>query len=67
MSVSAKKLIGLFVLVVGLCVYAVLCLLVADAVIPEHWSVRFIFYAIVGVGWAWPAKALLIWMHKEEI
>lgn len=67
MSVATKKLVGLLFLVVGICLYALVCLLIADAMFPEHWAIRLIYFAIVGIGWAWPAKALLVWMHKEEI
>ncbi|TNE37203.1 MAG: DUF2842 domain-containing protein [Alphaproteobacteria bacterium] len=64
MSVSTKKLIGTIVLLVGLVIYAFLCMIIAVTIVPPIKWVELAYYAFVGVAWAFPCKYLIIWMLR---
>ncbi len=58
---GTRKLIALVVGLVGSLVYLWLAVSVADWVVPLHWSIALVYFAVVGVAWAWPAGRLLRW------
>lgn len=64
MSVSTKKLIGTIILLVGLAIYAFLCMIIAVSIVPPIKWVELAYYAFVGVAWAFPTKYLIIWMLR---
>jgi hypothetical protein len=41
--------------------YVVLVLLLADHVLGLHWTLEFLFFAVAGIAWVWPAKWLIAW------
>jgi hypothetical protein len=45
----------------GFFLYVLLVLLVADHVRALHWAVELLFFAVAGVAWVWPARALMVW------
>ncbi len=63
MGIRNRKIFGMALLIVGLAVYALAGVYVAVTYIPDHWLVQLAYYAIAGVGWAFPAKSLLTWIH----
>ncbi|MEM8812678.1 MAG: DUF2842 domain-containing protein [Pseudomonadota bacterium] len=67
MSPSARKLIGTFILVPFVCIYALAAMLLAMAVLPEtSWFVQAVFYMIAGLAWVIPAGLLIKWMVKPR-
>ncbi|MBB5690552.1 DUF2842 domain-containing protein [Roseomonas alkaliterrae] len=45
----------------GFLAYVVLVLLLADHVLGLHWTLEFLFFAVAGIAWVWPAKWLIAW------
>ena len=64
MSVSTKKLIGTVILLVGLAIYAFICMIIGVTIVPRIKWVELLYYAFVGIAWAFPAKYLIIWMLR---
>ena len=50
--------------VVGFLLYVAGVIILADQVLGTHWIVEFIYFALAGVIWVWPAKALIIWAAR---
>ena len=65
MSPRIKKLIGAWILIFGLAIYAIVVVLLGSVFIPRHWAPELLYYIIAGVAWAYPTKYLIAWMHKE--
>ncbi len=64
MNARTRKLIGMMILLLGLAGYTLAGVYVAITYIPEHWLVRLGYYIFAGLAWAYPARALLTWMHR---
>ncbi len=58
---ETRKVTALVVGLVGALVYVWLAVTVADWVVPLHWSIALVYFAVVGVAWTWPAARLLRW------
>lgn len=56
-----RKAIALAVALVGAAVYVWLVVTLADWVVELNWAVELLYFALVGVAWAWPAARLLRW------
>ena len=56
--------IALFLGLTGFALYVMAVVALADFVLPLHWLVQFAYFAIVGIAWAWPAKALMFWAAR---
>ncbi len=64
MSMRWKKLIGAFLLIGIIAIYALLVMRVAVAVLPTAGSVlEFVFYAVAGMAWVVPVRYLIVWMN----
>lgn len=63
MSVGTKKLIGSLALLFGLIVYIVLALQIG-ARLPHMMLVELPFYIFAGLAWIYPARSIIVWMHK---
>jgi len=50
-------LIGLL----GFTAYVIFVMIVADWVLTLHWAVQFLYFAITGIVWVFPAKRLIYW------
>ena len=37
-----------------------------DFVVHRHWALQFVYYAAVGILWAWPAKWLMFWAAGQR-
>jgi len=48
----------------GFLAYVVLVLMLADLVLPLHWTLEFLFFAVAGIAWVWPAKWLMAWAFR---
>lgn len=64
MSMRWKKLIGAFVLILIIAIYALLVMRVAVAVLPiENGVLKFVFYMVAGMSWVIPVRYLIVWMN----
>lgn len=58
-----KKLIGLFVLLAVVAIYALLVMRAAVAILPEASPLlELLFYAVAGMAWVVPVRYLIVWM-----
>lgn len=64
MSMRWKKLLGVFLLIGIIAIYALIVMRVAVAVLPGAGGiVEFLFYAIAGLAWVVPVRYLIVWMN----
>ena len=67
MSASARNLVAVLGLVVGLAVYALVVARVAGLVLPPYnWLAHLAYYAVFGVAWIWPAARLIRWSARGD-
>jgi len=67
MSPRLRKLIGTFVLVLFVPVYALTAMTFAAANLPGASGLtQFAFFAVAGLAWVIPAAALISWMSKPR-
>ena len=66
MWIGNRKIIGMVFLIIGLAVYTLSAVFVAVTYLPNHWLIQLVYYTIVGIGWAFPAKHLLVWIHAPD-
>ena len=66
MAPRAKKLVGTFVLLLWIPIYALAAMGVGVHVLPHAaWFVALGFYAVAGTLWILPIGLMLPWMHRE--
>lgn len=67
MRQRTRKLLGTFVLVAFVTVYALAAMTVAAAKLPgtAGW-VQLLYYLVAGLAWVLPAGALIAWMAKPD-
>lgn len=63
MPARVRKLIGLFAVLGFLALYVGLAVVIADR-LPEHWLVKLVYFAVVGVAWGVPLIPLFRWMNR---
>lgn len=61
MSLMSRSTIAALAGIFGFLAYVVLVLLAADHLRQTHWLVEMTFFAVAGIVWVWPAKALIAW------
>ena len=66
MKERTRKLSGSIGLLFGLSAYIVACVNLADFV-PRQFLLEMLFYALAGVGWAYPTIFLIRWMNKPDL
>ena len=47
--------------VLGFLIYVGVVVALADHVLRLHWLVQLLYFVVVGIAWAWPAKWLMVW------
>ncbi|WP_198371343.1 DUF2842 domain-containing protein [Roseomonas rosulenta] len=57
----SRSALATIVGIVGFLAYVVVVLLLADHVRALHWTLEFLFFAVAGIAWVWPAKRLIAW------
>ncbi len=63
MPIRIKKLIGTFLLLALVIIYALLATMIAVAQLAEsHWLTHLAFFAISGLLWILPAMVIIKWM-----
>jgi hypothetical protein len=67
MRIRTRKLIGTFALLVLVAVWALLAMVLAQAVaVPASPLVATLYYAVAGLGWVLPAMPLIWWMSRSD-
>ena len=51
--------------ILGLLLYVMAVVALADAVVPRPWAVQLVFYAAAGVAWVWPMQKLMFWGARK--
>jgi len=59
-----KKLIGIFILLPYLIIYAFAAAALGEQV-PEFWLFKLLYFMIAGIIWVFPIKYLMLWMNRE--
>ncbi|MFZ5609176.1 MAG: DUF2842 domain-containing protein [Pseudomonadota bacterium] len=62
---SLRNLMGLAILLAGLAFYAGAVVWLAALLGTLPWFVEVLFYAVAGLAWLIPARALLQWMTRR--
>jgi len=47
--------------ILGFLLYVGAVVALADHILPLHWLVQLLYFVVVGIAWAWPAKWLMVW------
>ena len=64
MGMRWKKLLGVFLLIGIIAIYALLVMRAAVAVLPDAGPIlEFVFYAVAGMAWVIPVRYLVVWMN----
>lgn len=65
MSVTAAKLVGMAVLILGLVVYCLLVMVLAVNILPDNRFVALLFYIFAGTVWVLPARWIVIRINRD--
>jgi hypothetical protein len=57
----SRPLIAALAGVSGFLLYVGVVVAVADLVLQQHWLLQFVYFAVAGIAWVWPARALMFW------
>lgn len=63
MSASMKKLWGSLGLLFGLIGYIIVAFLIGGR-LPHITLIELPFYLVAGIGWIFPARWVIAWMHR---
>lgn len=61
MSPRTRRTLGLLTITIGLFFYCLLAMIVLSQILPIHWIVDLVLYAIAGIVWIFPAY----WVMKK--
>jgi hypothetical protein len=66
LPLRAKKMIGMFLIIVLVIVYSLCAVAIATATIAESpWYIHMAYFGLTGFLWIIPAAAIISWMSKE--
>ena len=60
----SKPMLAGIIGVLGFLFYVAAVIMLAYYVLGTHWTVEFVYFALAGIVWVWPAKALIIWAAR---
>ncbi len=63
MTASMKKLLGSLALLFGLIAYIIVALQIGSH-LPHITLIELPFYLVAGLGWVFPARWVIAWMHR---
>lgn len=63
MTASMKKLLGSLMLLFGLLGYILVAFLIGSR-LPHITLIELPFYLVAGLGWIFPARWIIAWMHR---
>lgn len=61
MSPRTRRTLGLLTITIGLFFYCILAMIVLSHILPIHWIVDLVLYAVAGIVWIFPAY----WVMKK--
>lgn len=61
-----RKLIGSLVILAWLVAYIAVAAVIGDRIALEHWAWKVLYFPIVGIGWIFPLKPLMRWIHAKD-
>lgn len=59
-----RPLVALIAGLLGFLLYVGAVVALADPVLHLHWVVQLVYFAVAGVAWVWPARALMFWAAR---
>lgn len=57
---------AVLVFLLGFAAYLGAAVVLADHVLVLHWTVQALYFVVVGVAWAWPARMLMFWAARQR-
>jgi len=63
---NGRNVIGMIVLIIGLMLYAFGAAALGEVIGDWPLAIQFIYYAIAGVVWIFPVRALFLWMANSK-
>lgn len=60
----SKPMLAGIIGILGFLLYVAAVIMLADYVLGTHWTVELVYFALAGIVWVWPAKALIIWAAR---
>lgn len=60
----SKSMLASIIGIIGFLLYVAGVILLADHVLGTHWTLEFVYFALAGIAWVWPARALIIWAAR---
>ena len=68
LPLRAKKMIGMILIVVLVCVYALVAVAIASATLATApWWAHMLYFAFSGFLWVLPAMVIIKWMSTESV
>ena len=64
LGAMSKPMLASIIGIFGFLLYVAGVILLADHVLGTHWILEFIYFALAGIVWVWPARALIIWAAR---
>jgi hypothetical protein len=61
-----RKIIGTIALLSWLLAYIAVAVVIGDRIAYEHWAWKLLYFPIAGIGWIFPVKTLILWMHAKD-
>lgn len=66
LPLRAKKMIGMFLIVILVIVYSLCAVAVATATLAQSpWYIHMLYFGVTGFLWIIPAGFIISWMSKE--
>lgn len=66
LPIGVRKLLGTVFLLTALTTYTLGIVWIGITILPEHWALQGVFFAIAGIAWAFPARPLITWMQRPD-
>ena len=51
--------------ILGFLLYIGAAVALADAVLPQHWVLQVLYFAVAGMAWVWPTGRLMRWAARK--
>lgn len=68
LPLRAKKMIGMFLIVILVCVYSLVAVAIASATLAAApWWAHMLYFGFSGFLWVLPAMVIIKWMSTESV
>ncbi|WP_237216916.1 DUF2842 domain-containing protein [Falsiroseomonas oryziterrae] len=61
-----RAILALLIGTFGFLLYVGVVVAMADWVLQLHWTVQLVYFAVAGVAWVKPARALMFWAARAD-